>query len=482
MALGLITAVLPEPAQAQTTRASQLTFSVPRTAPTGETVTAVLANPRGPSEDFTVDWGDGAPLGLFGNLSTCTLTNEGGVIKPGENPKQSGQCRVSHVYQSPGTFTVRATTKDTKRVFSATITITGPALRPVDARFTFSGLGPVTTNSTPFTVEATAGAPVCWYLFDGQRKAGPGPQTFTLDVTEYWPNSGSATVFVRFCDGGEAFESLPTTVPFEFSLFDGVVNAEPGQDRIGAWDIRNTTSETATASLLDGATELRSTTIPAGGSGRLTVLIPAQPASQPSRTYRLVISTASGLRTDVPVVSANGWSPDASGAFAAPCTTVAWSYEPAGQPRTASRMLSDIEATLRRIEPLTGLRFSRTAQPDAAQIRFRWSPGSDGLGYGTSRSATGRVTGTVDLGARYWYLSNAWRGFSRNVRQGIPGHNWAIAHGVLTLLGLDQTSTPRNLMNGLVSAYSTNLPQNARFGTGDRAGLAYLYQPQTCPR
>lgn len=64
---------------------------------------------------------------------------------------------------------------------------------------------------------------------------------------------------------------------------------------------------------------------------------------------------------------------------------------------------------------------------------------------------------------------------------GVPGHNWSLAAMTLHALGLGYTGQARNLMNGIASPFTYQWqPKNARFGIGDRAGLDYLYQPQTC--
>jgi hypothetical protein len=463
--------------------AASLVFTLPSTAQTGDTVVAELANPTGASEEFSIDWGDNSTPGLFGDLSSCSVTAEGGTYAPGEKPRESGSCTLKHAYRSPGTFRAVATTKTTRQTFTTTITVTGPSLRPVDAQFTFTGLGPVTVNTTPFTVTATGPAPVCWLQFNGIRMTGSAAGTFTLNVADYRPNSTSSLVFVRFCDGGEDNTPLPTSVPFQFSSFQNVVRAEPGYDREASWTVDNETTEVATVSLIRGGTALGSTTAPAGGYTTLATTLPAQPASEPTRRYTLVVTTPSGLRTELPVIGARGWSlaDQGPGPLAAPCATVRWSYDKKGQPRASSLMLQDITATLTRVSALTGLRFARTNVPTAAQLRFRWTPAKSLAGVGTTASTGQPVIATIDLGAKNWWNANTWRGFSPNVRQGVPGHNWDLAAAVLTALGLGYTGQTRNLMNE-VSDYGQWQPQNARFGIGDRAGLTYLYQPQTCGR
>jgi hypothetical protein len=77
-------------------------------------------------------------------------------------------------------------------------------------------------------------------------------------------------------------------------------------------------------------------------------------------------------------------------------------------------------------------------------------------------------------------MRDAWRGFANNVRQGVPGHNWLLMATLMSALGLGGTHQSGNVMNWENGA-GVWAPKNAVFGPGDRAGLAYLYQPRSCP-
>jgi hypothetical protein len=253
--------------------ASTWVFSLPSHAETGETVIAELSDARGEVDRFDMDWGDGQPPPMFGTEMGCTASSPGGVYTPGEKPKVSSSCYHAYAYRSPGRYVVTATTEPSGRVFTQSITITGPQLYSAQATVTFTGLPPVTTTLTSFTASALGPAPVCWMQLGRVRREGGGPSTFPLDPAK---GGGSHILFVRFCDGGEVVESLPTSVPFNVSGPDVVnVEVERGADqRNVSWFIENGTGESATASLMDGANVRASVTVLAGGSGLMRGAIP----------------------------------------------------------------------------------------------------------------------------------------------------------------------------------------------------------------
>lgn len=114
-----------------------------------------------------------------------------------------------------------------------------------------------------------------------------------------------------------------------------------------------------------------------------------------------VALTSSATAMTTPLLVTKGWSVFDSyrgqprGRYA-PCATIPWAYEPAGQPATAGGMSKDIAATFQLLTQVTGLTFVRADHVTKPGIAFRWDDMSD-TGFACSRD-------------------------------GMPGRNWLLVH------------------------------------------------------
>jgi len=222
----------------------------------------------------------------------------------------------------------------------------------------------------------------------------------------------------------------------------------------------------------------------AGGvvSDPTAVNIPLKALTSSSQ-LTITVTGDNGIAMTRRIVLARGWAPFyGMRQFAAPCSTVSWSFSTKRQPRADNTMKKDVVGALARLSKLTGLKFVEvpptakapgsdpwTSVLDASShpvIQYVWSDlGAHGP------SGTGSTSGTVTLNNKDFWPKNANAGFSF-IRGYFPGRGWLIVHETMHVLGFDHVNDKTQLMNPVGYV--------ARFGKGDLGGLRALYPKAGC--
>ncbi len=172
-----------------------------------------------------------------------------------------------------------------------------------------------------------------------------------------------------------------------------------------------------------------------------------------------------------------GWAFFSGGATYVPCSTVQWYYDRPREPAGAAGMRAEIAGALPRLAAETGLAFTETADPSAANLIYDWD---DLRGqYGDAAGVGGRSgdTGLVTFSTAHWWPTDQWPGYgvvtqpdgSRAV-----GRGWLVVHETMHALGLAHVNDPTQVMNPAAGLYTD-------FGAGDRDGLRTMYLNNPCP-
>lgn len=168
----------------------------------------------------------------------------------------------------------------------------------------------------------------------------------------------------------------------------------------------------------------------------------------------------------------NGWSMLGNTATYFPCQTVNWFYDRSVQPVGASQIYNDTITGLGMIAAETGLTFVETADPNAADLLFRFA--NTGTAAGVGGGGFGR--GTVTYSTTDWWPTDQWPGFGV-VRQpngtSAAGHGWLVVHEVMHAIGLGHVNDRSSVMNPVGGAIA--------FNAGDLDGLHTLYKNNPCP-
>lgn len=167
-----------------------------------------------------------------------------------------------------------------------------------------------------------------------------------------------------------------------------------------------------------------------------------------------------------------GWSMLGSAATYFPCQTVNWYYDRTNQPAGASQIYNDTITGLQMLSTETGLAFVETADPNAADLLFRFA--NTGSAAGIGGGGFGR--GTVTYSTTDWWPTDQWPGFGI-VRQpngtSAAGHGWLVVHEVMHAIGIGHVNDRTSVMNPVGGAIA--------FNAGDLEGLRTLYKNNPCP-
>lgn len=194
--------------------------------------------------------------------------------------------------------------------------------------------------------------------------------------------------------------------------------------------------------------------------------------TQQSGTYRVRVTTG-GSTTTTDFRVSRGWAPIYDSVAAWPrCSTVTWSYDPAGAPRGGDvGVADDVGAVLKRYAELTGLRFEQVAK-GRADIEIGWAPATWEDGQEAAGGASER-DGVLASGVLTMFTNSEW---SRTPGFGVRGRGSLLYHEIGHILGLGHVSDDRLLMYPVHTfGQSPLVPQK-----GDIAGLRELYRPQSC--
>ena len=194
--------------------------------------------------------------------------------------------------------------------------------------------------------------------------------------------------------------------------------------------------------------------------------------TQQSGTYRVRVTTG-GSTTTTDFRVSRGWAPIYDSVAAWPrCSTVTWSYDPAGAPRGGDvGVADDVGAVLKRYAELTGLRFEQVAK-GRADIEIGWAPATWEDGPEAAGGASEK-DGVLASGVLTMFTNSVW---SRTPGFGVRGRGSLLYHEIGHILGLGHVSDDRLLMYPVHTfGQSPLVPQK-----GDIAGLRELYRPQSC--
>ncbi len=168
----------------------------------------------------------------------------------------------------------------------------------------------------------------------------------------------------------------------------------------------------------------------------------------------------------------SGWSMLGNAATYFPCQTVNWYYDRSNQPAGASQIYNDTITGLQMLSTETGLTFAETADPNAADLLFRFANTGTAAGIGGG----GFGKGTVTYSTTDWWPTDQWPGFGV-VRQpngtSAAGHGWLVVHEVMHAIGLGHVNDRSSVMNPVGGAIA--------FNAGDLDGLHTLYRNNPCP-
>lgn len=193
--------------------------------------------------------------------------------------------------------------------------------------------------------------------------------------------------------------------------------------------------------------------------------------TQQAGTYRVKVTAGSDAAESTFRVS-RGWAPLVDSVASWPrCSTVTWSYDPAGAPRGGdTSMVDDLETVFDRFAQLTGLRF-RPSSGARADIQMGWGrapfDGPDASAGAAERD------GVLGSGILTLFTSSDWAttpGF------GVRGRGALLYHEIGHILGLGHVKNKRLLMYPIHTVGQSPLTPQA----GDIAGLRELYAPSTC--
>jgi len=181
----------------------------------------------------------------------------------------------------------------------------------------------------------------------------------------------------------------------------------------------------------------------------------------------------------------NGWRTyrDSHGANFSPCQQITWFFDRSNEKADRNTMIDDVRAGLATLEPLTGLTFVETDDPNSAALTFSWGDVSEygdvaGIGF-TDGVNKGRVTfsDTNKTTQNVW----AGSGYQRLDDYPSPGYWWEsdrrqslVIHEVMHTLGFEHVDIPDSIMN-------PDFMNGTTFNAGDLEGLATMYGNNLCP-
>lgn len=182
----------------------------------------------------------------------------------------------------------------------------------------------------------------------------------------------------------------------------------------------------------------------------------------------------------------NGWRTyrDSYGANFSPCRQITWFFDRSNEKADRNTMIDDVRAGLATLEPLTGLTFVETDDPNSAALTFNWGDISEyGENFAGYASTDGVNKGWVIFSDTADWTKNVWAG-SGNIRlddypspgfwRSKDGRQTLVIHEVMHTLGFEHVDVPDSIM------HPTNM-NGTTFNQGDLEGLATMYLNNPCP-
>lgn len=333
----------------------------------------------------------------------------------------------------------------------------------------------LTTTSIPFTV--TAPTPICSVHAQGAGAVtGSGPYSLTIDPAAFQPTDPVQIVRIvaTTCDGLGFYDEVMVSTPFVVNT-PSIVSpwGERRSERVLTIGVLASPEVPVTLAVLHKG-ELYRNLGSVTQREEFKVAIPKDRASGP---WAVQVRSPVGDRLQEFTV-ARQWAPlldeDSRLARFPACSTVTWAYEPTGQPTQVPALRGDISRALQRMGKITGLRFTEVDKE--ADLTFDWGdlgPGPiDAVG-GGSWQDSGYQAG-VTLNVRSQWVRHP--GFRRVPSLGgLPARGNLLMHEVGHALGLGHVDDRSQIMYPFASSRTP-----VSLAKGDRAGLRYLYSPQSC--
>jgi len=180
----------------------------------------------------------------------------------------------------------------------------------------------------------------------------------------------------------------------------------------------------------------------------------------------------------------NGWRTyrDSYGANFNPCQQVTWFFDRSDETANGNTMIDDVRAGLATLEPLTGLTFIETKDPEAAQITFNWGDISEYKNAAAIGFTDGVNKGRVTFSTTAKTTTNLWAGagYQRLNDYPSPGMWWQgdrrqslVIHEVMHTLGFEHVDIDDSIMN-------PNFMNGTTFNEGDLEGLQTMYLSEPC--
>lgn len=220
----------------------------------------------------------------------------------------------------------------------------------------------------------------------------------------------------------------------------------------------------------------------------------------------LCIGAANSTSTAAPIPAANTWSSDdgrwtpqrgyeftegwkttTKGATYKPCQTVYWHFLRDDEPTDRGMMVTDIRASLSRMEDWTGLTFTETSDPKKADLTFSWTGSNaliDASVAGLGGWVNGLYYGFVRFSKNNFWTSDAYAGYGTITVTGqgvtepsqFPGRQALIIHEVMHAMGFQHVDEPSSIMNPEIDSSHPGVPNAA-----DVQGMRTVYLDNICP-
>ncbi|MFM8858478.1 MAG: matrixin family metalloprotease [Actinomycetota bacterium] len=185
--------------------------------------------------------------------------------------------------------------------------------------------------------------------------------------------------------------------------------------------------------------------------------------------------SADGLETSTSIFVAQRWAPlGADRTLPTPCSSVPWFLDSESSTEASSELLSSISFALDELSEASGLAFIRTLRKEEAQLTYSSVPlgphGNPGFG-GFDTTETGEYRGWIQLNSDFLGTQKA----DGSDAIGMGALRALTLHETAHALGLGHVVDPMQVMHPLPTRDGPTT-----LGEGDRAGLAWLYEPERC--
>ena len=181
----------------------------------------------------------------------------------------------------------------------------------------------------------------------------------------------------------------------------------------------------------------------------------------------------------------NGWRTyrDSYGANFSPCRQITWFFDRSNEKADRNTMIDDVRAGLATLEPLTGLTFVETDDPNSAALTFNWGDVSESGDVAGTGFTDGVNRGRVTFSDTNKTTQNVWAGagYQRLDDYPSPGYWWEsdrrqslVIHEVMHTLGFEHVDIADSIMN-------PDFMNGTTFNAGDLEGLATMYGNNPCP-